>query len=214
MGVLPGLTGPDTDSTLSRTLSSLERSQGDRLLAVTRSLELKDAYTSGHHRRVSILARAIAEQMGLSAHETDGIELAAAIHDIGKAFIPASILNKPGALSDFELYVLRGHPRVGHMILKSIETPWPISRIVLEHHERLDGSGYPSGLHGGVLLLQSQVVAVADVMEAMTSRRPYRGALSQVEALDQLSASRGVLYDPEVVDACTWLYAVKGFVLP
>lgn len=214
MALLPGLSGLPKDGTLGRTLSSLDRSQSERILAVARSLEMKDSYTSGHHRRVSILARAIAEQLGLSAHETDGIELAAAIHDIGKAFIPARILNKPGELSDFELYVLRGHPRIGHMILKSMDTPWPLAQIILEHHERLDGSGYPSGLHGEEILLSSQVIAVADAMEAMTSRRPYREALSHVDALEQLTSGRGKQFDADVADACTWLYAVKGFTLP
>ena len=179
--------------------------------ALASTVEKRDPYTAGHQQRVAQLACAIAKEMGFSKDEIDGIRLAGAIHDIGKIHVPAEILSKPGRVSEIEFSMIKAHPQVGHDILRSIEFPWPIAPIVLQHHERVDGSGYPSGLSGEEILLEARVLAVADVVEAMASHRPYRPAFGIDKALDEISQNKGVLYHLKVVDACLRLFTEKGF---
>ena len=175
------------------------------------TIEMKDPYTAGHQRRVTRLARAIAREMGLPQERIEGLRMAGLIHDLGKITIPAEILSKPGQLSDIEWGLIKAHPKVGHNILKAVEFPWPVAEIVLQHHERLDGSGYPQGLSGEEIMLEARILAVADVVEAMASFRPYRPARGIDKALEEIWHNRGVLYDPEVVDVCLKLFTEKGF---
>ena len=167
-----------------------------------KAAELKDPYTAGHQRRVGILSFEIAQALGLSQEQCKGIRLAGAIHDIGKIYVPTEILSKPGVLSSNELNIIRTHPEVGYDILKAIEFPWPIAKIVLQHHERLNGSGYPYNLHSDEILLESKIIGIADVIEAMASHRPYRPALGLEKAIDELIKNRNILYDAEIVDVC------------
>jgi HD-GYP domain-containing protein (c-di-GMP phosphodiesterase class II) len=151
--------------------------------------------------------------MGLSNEQIDGLRMAGTIHDIGKISIPAEILSWPGKLSDIQFNLIKTHAKAGYDILKDIEFPWPIARIVLEHHERMDGSGYPNGLKRGEILLESRILSVADVVEAMASHRPYRPAIGLAAALDEIAKNRDTLYDPEVVDVCLKLFNEKGYML-
>jgi PAS domain S-box-containing protein len=194
---------------LQRTTETLRKTLGATIQAMAVTVETRDAYTAGHQRQVANLARAIATEMGLSKGQIEGIRMAAVIHDIGKISVPAEILSKPGRLNDLEWGMIKTHPRVGYDILKTVEFPWPVAQIVLQHHERLDGSGYPQGLSGEEILLEARILAVADVVEAMASHRPYRAAHGIDEALEEISQNRGILYDPEVVDACLKLFSEK-----
>ncbi|MBL7062415.1 MAG: HD domain-containing protein, partial [Dehalococcoidia bacterium] len=145
--------------------------------------------------------------------EINGIRVAGIVHDIGKIQIPAEILSKPGRLTELEFSLIKNHPSAGHEILKSVEFPWPVAQIVLQHHERMDGSGYPSGMSGNDILLEARILSVADVVEAMASHRPYRPALGIDQALDEISKNSGILYDSKVVDACSKLFCEKDFEL-
>ncbi len=165
------------------------------------AMEMRDPYTAGHQRRVAILASAIAQKMGLSEYIIDGINLAALIHDIGKMSIPAEILSKPGNLTSSEIKLIRYHPESGYEILKSIDFPWPVAEIVLQHHERIDGSGYPNGLRGNEILQEAKIIAVADLVEAMASYRPFRPAKGLELAIIELKRNKGILYDSEIVEA-------------
>lgn len=178
----------------------------ESIQALATTLELRDPYTAGHQRRVAALAKAIGQEMGLSEVRLQGMHLAASTHDIGKIHIPSEILNKPGRLSQIEMEMIRTHATVGYDILKDISFPWPIARIVHEHHEHLDGSGYPNHLTGEQILLESKIVTVADVVEAMTSHRPYRPGLGIDAALQHITECSGAWYQPEVVDACLKLF--------
>lgn len=180
-----------------------------QVIALT--VETKDPYTAGHQRRVADLAHAIAREMGLSNDQVNGIAAAGFIHDIGKISVPSEILAKPGRISETELALVKNHPQIGYDILKTIEFPWPIAQTVLQHHERMNGSGYPSGLSGDGILLEARILAVADVVEAMASHRPYRAALGVSEALEEILGNKGTLYDPDVVDACVRLLTEKDF---
>jgi len=182
--------------------------------AIAQAVELKDQYTAGHHRRSADIACAIAKEMGLSNEQIDGIHLAAAIHDVGKIALPAEILTKPGLLTDIEYSLIKTHAQVGYDMLRGIDFPWPIARIILEHHERMDRSGYPNGLGGNELLIESKVLSVSDVMESMAFNRPYRISAGLNAALNELTDHRGTLYDPEVVDACLRLFTEKGYRIP
>lgn len=179
--------------------------------ALASMVEMKDPYTAGHQRGVTQLACAIAKQIGLFGEKLQGIRIAGVLHDIGKVNVPAEILTKPGHLTETEFPLIKTHTQVGHDVVETIDFPWPIAQIVLQHHERMDGSGYPAGLSGEDILLEARILAVADVVEAMASHRPYRPALGLDKALEEISQHRGVLYDPEVVDACLKLFAEKGF---
>jgi PAS domain S-box-containing protein len=175
------------------------------------TIEMKDPYTAGHQRRVTTLACAIAEEMGLTDDQFDGLRMAGLIHDLGKINVPAEILSKPGQINDIEFSIIRYHPQICHDILKKIELPWPVAKIVLHHHERMDGSGYPQGLKGDEIMLEARILSVADVVEAMASHRPYRPALGIKVALEEITKNKGTLYDPVIVDACIKLFTEKNF---
>ena len=189
----------------------LRQSLEQSIQTIAATVEARDPYTAGHQRRVGELATAIAQEMGLPEDQINGIHLAAIIHDLGKIHVPAEILSKPGKLTDIEFMLIKQHPQDGYDILKDVKFPWPIADMILQHHERLDGSGYPQGLKGDQILLESRILAVADVVEAMSSHRPYRAALGIEPALDEIRRGRGSLYDPAVVDACLKLFEEKRF---
>ncbi|MBF0562061.1 MAG: response regulator [Alphaproteobacteria bacterium] len=170
--------------------------------AVSLTLELRDPYTAGHQRRVARLASAIGGKMGLSGHVIEGLHTGALIHDIGKITVPSDILSRPGKLSEAAFCIIKEHPGSGREIVQGIEFPWPVATMILQHHERLDGSGYPSGLKGDDTILEARILAVADVVEAISSHRPYRPALGMTAALDEIKRHAGRLYDPAVVTAC------------
>ncbi len=179
--------------------------------ALGNTLEKKDPYTSGHQRRTALLSTRIARDLGLPARTVLGVWFGGLIHDVGKIYVPAEVLNRPGRLSRLELELIREHPLVGWDIVHHIEFPWPVAATVLQHHERLDGSGYPQGLAGDAIVLDARIVAVADVFEAMTSHRPYRAALPKSHAITELTSGRGRFYDPAVVDACLAIVAADDF---
>ena len=181
--------------------------------AVAKAVEARDPYTAGHQRRVAILAAGIAQGMGMEQERIEGLRMGATIHDIGKIHLPAEILSKPAKLSDIEYSLIKAHPQVGYDILKDISFPWPIAEIACQHHERMDGSGYPQGLKGDEICLEARIVAVADVVEAMSSHRPYRAGLGIDMALGEIKRGRGSHYDADVVDACLKLFA-DGFTWP
>ncbi|OGP52940.1 MAG: hypothetical protein A2Y65_05150 [Deltaproteobacteria bacterium RBG_13_52_11] len=179
--------------------------------ALASTVELKDLYTAAHQRWVTRLACAIAAEMDLSKEQIEGVRMAGLIHDIGKMNVPAELLNKPGRLSDIEYDIIKIHPQSGYDIVREIQFPWPVAQIVLQHHERMDGSGYPQRLSGMQILLEARLLAVADVVESMASPRPYRDAYGIEIALEEISKNRGTLYDTEVVDACLRVFQEKGF---
>jgi PAS domain S-box-containing protein len=192
-------------------IAQLRKVLGATVNAIVAIVETRDPYTAGHQRRVADLSRAIAKAMGFTNDRVDSIRIAATIHDIGKISVPAEILSKPTKLRSVELEMIKGHPLAGYNILKDIDFPWPIARMVLEHHERIDGSGYPNGLTGDEILIESKIIAVADVVEAIASHRPYRPALGIHVALEEILKNRGVLYDSLVVDTCLRLFNEKGY---
>lgn len=180
---------------------------------VASMVEKRDPYTAGHQRRVALLAQAIARELELDEDQYEGLGLAAIIHDLGKVAIPSEILSKPGKLTPIEYQLIQTHVQTGYDILTSgtAEFPWPIKTIVHQHHERIDGSGYPLGLSGPDLLIESRILAVADVVEAMASHRPYRAALGVEVALQEISGQQGIRYDRDVVDACLTLFGNNRF---
>ncbi|MEA1970539.1 MAG: HD domain-containing protein [Thermodesulfobacteriota bacterium] len=196
-----------------KSAENLMKSMEETINALASALEMRDPYTAGHQKRVAQLAEAIAGEMNRPYDEVRGIRLAALIHDIGKIRVPSEILSKPGKLMENEFGLIKTHPQIGYDIVKKIEFPWPIADIIYQHHERLDGSGYPRGLKGDEIILQARIIAVADVVEAMSSHRPYRAALGIGKALAELTENRGILYDPDAVDACLKLFREKGFKL-
>lgn len=179
--------------------------------ALTSTLEMRDPYTAGHQKRVSALAHAIAREMCLPEDVITGVRLAGLVHDIGKISIPIEVLSKPSELDAAEMRLIKQHSQVGCEILEKVKFPWPIAQTVLQHHERLDGSGYPEGLLAEDILPEARILAVADVVEAMNSDRSYRSAHSVDEAFEEIIPDRGTLYDPEVVDACVRLFTEKGY---
>jgi PAS domain S-box-containing protein/putative nucleotidyltransferase with HDIG domain len=194
---------------LQKGLKKLQKSLEAIASSLASAVEIRDPYTAGHQERVTKLACAIATEMGLSDDQGDGVRIASSLHDIGKIGVPAEVLSKPVTLTDCEVSMIKSHPQTGYEILKDIEFPWPVGQIVLQHHERMDGSGYPQGLKGEEILLEARILAVADVVEAMVSHRPYHAALGIEAALDELSRNKGILYDHEVVDACLKLLIEK-----
>ncbi|OGA46521.1 MAG: hypothetical protein A3G25_06505, partial [Betaproteobacteria bacterium RIFCSPLOWO2_12_FULL_63_13] len=176
--------------------------------------EMRDPYTAGHERRVGEIAMAIGEELGLDARAQEGLLVAGYLHDIGKIKIPSEILSKPGRLSEIEMQFVRTHAEASYDVLKEVEFPWPVARVALEHHERFDGSGYPHGIQGTTILFESRIMAVADVVEAMSSHRPYRPGLGIERALAEIGRGRGTAYDPDVADACLRLFREKGYRLP
>ena len=179
--------------------------------AIASMAEMRDPYTTGHQQRVARLALALAQATALAPDRTEGLRVASLIHDIGKIVVPAEILSRPGKISSYEMDMIKVHPQAGHDILSKIDFPWPVAQIVLQHHERLDGSGYPQGLQGPDILPEAKILAVADVVEAMASHRPYRPTLGIDQALAEVTRNKGSLYDPEIVDACVKLFTEKGF---
>jgi PAS domain S-box-containing protein/putative nucleotidyltransferase with HDIG domain len=188
---------------------SLRKSVEGAVNAMSYTVESKDPYTAGHEKRVSAIAGAIAEEMGLPLEQIEGIRVAGLIHDVGKIAVPAEILSKPGKINEHEFALIKDHSQTGYDILKSIDFPWPIAEIVYQHHERMDGSGYPGKLSGDEIILEARIIAVADVVEAMASHRPYRAALGIQAAMEEIAAKKGTAYDSSVVDACLRL-AEKG----
>jgi len=218
-GNFRGYRGIDRDVT-QRKLAEKERRENaeklEQLLmqtigAISATVEARDPYTAGHEHRVAMLASAIASEMGLPGETVHGISLAASIHDLGKIRVPAEILSKPGRLSPIEFELVKVHSQTGYDIIKDIEFPLPIAQMVLQHHERMDGTGYPQGLKGEQILLEARILAVADVVEAMSTHRPYRPGLGLDAALDEITRGRGTLYDPAVVDSCLALFREKKF---
>jgi len=192
---------------------ALDKAFNDAITAMSKIVEMRDPYTAGHQTKVADLSAAIARELKLPQAHIKYLRVAALIHDIGKIYIPSDILSKPGKLRDIEWQLIKMHAQGSYDILKNIEFPWPIAQIAWQHHERLDGSGYPHGLDGDHILLEAKILAVADVVEAMSSHRPYRPALGIEKALEEISQNKGVLYDPNVVDACLKLFNENSFKL-
>ena len=199
---------------LQKSFENLKKVMNGTIHAIALTVEKRDPYTSGHQQRVASLARLISQEIGLGAEQIEAVHTAAAIHDIGKISLPAEILSKPGKLNDLEVSLIQAHSQAGYDILKEIEFPWPIADIVLQHHERIDGSGYPRGIRGENILLEARIVGVADVVETMASHRPYRPSVGIDKALEEIAENKGKLYDPRVVDACLTILTEKGFVFP
>jgi PAS domain S-box-containing protein len=202
------------EEALNQSFARLRDALSATVGATAMMVETRDPYTAGHQRRVADLGRAIALEMQLTDEQIEGIHMAGMVHDLGKISVPSEILSKPTRLTDLECRLIKTHPQAGYDILKDIAFPWPIARIVLEHHERMDGSGYPQGLTGDRALLESRILSVADVVEAMASHRPYRPGLGIDAALVEIESNRGILYDPVIVDACLKLFREKGYRFP
>ncbi len=199
------------EQAVTRSYDKLQKAMVGTIEAMANLVERRDPYTSGHQQRVAKLSRAIAMEMDLSEDQIEGISMAALIHDIGKIAVPAEILSKPGRLSETEFQLIKVHPQSGYDILKGIEFPWPIAEVILQHHERMDGSGYPGRLTGDRILLEARIMAVADTVEAMATHRPYRAALGVDAALEEIQKNAGRLYDAKVVKACRHLFRKKTF---
>jgi PAS domain S-box-containing protein len=220
-GSVGGLIGAILDITerkraeeeFQRILESLRKAFGAIIQVMVSAVEIRDPYTAGHQIRSADLARAIATEMGLSQEKIDGIRMASSIHDIGKLSIPAEILSKPTRLTELEFSLIKEHSRSGYEMLKDVESPWPLAEIVYQHHERMDGSGYPRNLKGDDILMEARIMAVVDVVESMASHRPYRPALGIEAALDEIAKNKGILYDNTVADACLRLFREKGYQL-
>jgi PAS domain S-box-containing protein len=200
-----------TEEQLQQTLESLRKAVGTTIQVLVSAVESRDPYTSGHQSRSADLACIIAREMGLAQDKIEGIRMAGIIHDIGKLSVPVAILSKPSKLTAIEFSLIKEHARSGYEMLKNVESPWPLAEIVYQHHERMNGSGYPRNLKGGEILMESQILAVADVVEAMASHRPYRAALGIEAALEEIEKNKGILYDYVVADACLRLFREKGF---
>ncbi|MEA1939639.1 MAG: PAS domain S-box protein, partial [Candidatus Caldatribacteriota bacterium] len=189
----------------------LKKTMDATLSTIYKIVEVKDPYTAGHQKRVSQLATAIAKELNLSQDKIEGIRIASLIHDIGKISVPTEILSKSTTLTDIEFSLIKTHSQTGYDILKSIDFSYPVAQIVLQHHEKINGSGYPGGLKGNEILLEAKIICVADVVEAMSSHRPYRPAKGIDAALEEISKNKGILYEPKVVDVCLKLFKEKGF---
>lgn len=198
----------------SRHLAHLERTFMQTVGLVSALGEVRDPYTANHERRVADLAHAIGVELGLETATLEGLRVSGYLHDVGNMNIPGEILSKPGPLSAVETKIVRTHARAGHDVLKTVDFPWPVAQVALQHHERLDGSGYPDGLKGEQIIFEARIITVAEVVEAMASHRPYRPARDIAEALAEIEQGRDRLYDARVVDACLRLFRDKGYVLP
>lgn len=194
-------------------LEQLGHSLDHAVTAIAATVEMRDPYTAGHQRRVAKLAAAMAQELGMDAERIKGVHMAGIVHDIGKIHVPAEILASPAKLTDAEFEIIKTHSRSGWEILKGIDFPWPVAEIVLQHHEKLDGSGYPDGLKGTDILLEARILSVADVVEAMASHRPYRPGFGIFPALQEVSRRKGMLYDKDVVDVCLRMFLEKGYEL-
>ncbi|HYN76247.1 MAG TPA: HD domain-containing phosphohydrolase [Lamprocystis sp. (in: g-proteobacteria)] len=195
-------------------LNQVGQAMRGTVAALARTVEMRDPYTAGHQQRVATLAAALGRTMGLSEQVIEGLQFGGMIHDIGKIAVPAEILNKPTRLTGIEYQLIQQHAAYGHQIIAELEFPWPLAEMIVQHHERIDGSGYPSGLRGEEIILESRILAVADVVEAMSSHRPYRAALGMEFALAEIEAGKGSRYDPLVVEACIQVIRAAGMTLP
>jgi len=196
---------------LQQSYARLQKNLDEIVHAMSLATEERDPYTAGHQKRTTELAVALAGELGLCEHQIKGVQMAGLIHDMGKISIPAEILSKPGKLNEVEMQLVRRHPQAAFEILKQIDFPWPVGLIVLQHHEKMDCSGYPQGLAGEEILLEARILCVADVIESIESHRPYRPGLGIDTALEEISKNRGILYDPDAVDACLRLFKEKNF---
>jgi putative nucleotidyltransferase with HDIG domain len=201
------------EAELKQTLENLRKAIGATIQVIASTVEARDPYTAGHQIRTADLARAIATEMGLPQEKIEGIRMAGSIHDIGKISIPAEILSKPTKLSEIEFSLIKEHARKGFEMLKDVESPWPLAEIVRQHHERMNGSGYPRNLKGDEIMIEARILTVADVVEAMASHRPYRPGLGIDAALEEIEKNKGIFYDKTVADACLRLFQAKGFKL-
>lgn len=201
----------ETSRERDETLVKLRESLSGTVESIGKMVEARDPYTAGHQKRVAGLAVEIAKEMNLESEQIEGIKLAALIHDIGKIQLPSEILTKPTILTDLEYEMIKTHPGTGYEVLKNIQFPWPVAEIVYQHHEKIDGSGYPRGLKGEEILLEARIICVADVVEAICSHRPYRPSLGMEFALDTIEKERGTSFDAEVVDACLTLFREKNY---
>ncbi len=196
---------------LQDTLNHLQKILEGTIQAIAKTVESRDPYTAGHQERVTQLATAIAKELDMDGHRLEGLKMAGVIHDLGKISVPAEILSKPGRITETEFGLIKVHPQVGYDILKDIDFPWAIAQIVLQHHEKMDGSGYPQALSGNDILMEARILCVSDVVEAMASHRPYRAALGINVALEEIKKNSGILYDVEVVNACLNLFTQNRF---
>jgi PAS domain S-box-containing protein/putative nucleotidyltransferase with HDIG domain len=199
------------ESELKESWDQLHQALEGTIQAMALTIEIRDPYTAGHQRRVSRLSCAMAREMGLPGEQIEGLRVAGDIHDIGKIYVPAEILSKPGQITAIEYGIIKTHPQVGFDILKTIKFPWPVAQIVLQHHERQDGSGYPLGLAGEAILMESRILGVADIVEAMSSHRPYRPAQGIDKALEEIIQNKGRFYDTDVVESCVKLFEENRF---
>lgn len=200
-----------SEKVLLESLENLRRAAWFIINVIVMAVEAKDPYMAGHQKRVTELAKSIATEMKLSAETIDGIRMAGLIHDLGKISVPAEILGQPRRLNNEEFNLVKTHPEMGYQILKDIDFSRPVAMIVRQHHERMNGTGYPKGIRGEEILPEARILAVADVVEAICTHRPYRQTFGIDRALDEIFQHRGVLYDPEVVDACISTFREKGF---
>jgi PAS domain S-box-containing protein len=201
----------EAQRSIEESLNNLRKALNGTVKALANTLESKDPYTAGHQRRVVQLACALARELGESPHYIEGMRVMGFLHDLGKIAIPGEILSKPSRLSEYEFNLIKIHPQAGYDILREIDFPWPVALAVLQHHERLDGSGYPFGLSGDDIIMEARILAVADVVEAIASHRPYRPALGIDQAMAEISRQQGVLYDAAVVQACLKLFSETAF---
>ena len=199
---------------LEQSFQNLKKVMASTVQAIGLTVEKRDPYTSGHQMRVAGLTRAIAESLGLPQDQVEGAFMAASIHDIGKISLPAEILTKPSQLTEIEISLIQAHAQAGFDILKGIEFPWPIADIIVQHHERMNGSGYPQGLAGEDILIEARIIGVCDVVETMSSHRPYRPSMGIDKALEEIILNKGTLYDSRVVDACLHIFKEQGFDFP
>ena len=199
------------ENALKESLENMRKTVDGTVRALATTIEMRDPYTAGHQRRVAQLSCAIGRHMNYSADFIDGLEVMGFLHDIGKIIVPAEILSKPGSLNEFEFNIIKAHAQAGYNILKGIEFPWPVAAATIQHHERLNGSGYPYGLQAEAIIMEARILAVADVVEAMATHRPYRPALGMDIALKEITQNSGTLYDPAVVEACVLLFQQGRF---
>lgn len=211
-GVLTEVLCIGNDITENR-LKDWLRANDQAVQAMALAIEMRDPYTTGHQQRVTRLACALAQEMGLPEERIKGLRLAGLLHDLGKIVVPAEFLSKPGKLREHEWAIIKDHPYFGYEIMKNIDFPWPVAQMIYQHHERWNGTGYPQGLAGEGILHEARILAVADVVEAIASQRPYRSALGIDKALEEITKNKGVLYDSEMVDACVRLFNEKEFTL-
>ncbi|NQT65519.1 MAG: HD domain-containing protein, partial [FCB group bacterium] len=209
------LLGVSVDITaLKNSYHRLQELMEETVNGLVSAVEKRDPYTAGHQRRVSLLANAIAAKMDLEKSQADGLRIAAIVHDIGKIYVPSEILSKPGKLTPAEFELVKTHSQAGFEILSTINFPWPIAEIVLQHQERLNGSGYPNGLKGDIIVIEAQIIAVADVVEAIASHRPYRPSLGIDFALKEINSQKRILFDEKVVNICLDLFNNNEFAFP